>query len=101
MRTISLNASYIILFKNPRDINQISHLARQMFPPKQSNFLQQAFRDATAIPHGYLFIDLKQETNELLRVRTGIFPEEKTYIYMPRQNVSSLPRYTPSSEQAL
>src|SRR5215469_9242403 len=31
-RTISLNANYIILFKNVRDATQIANLARQMFP---------------------------------------------------------------------
>ena len=31
-RTISLNTNYLILFKNPRDNNQISVLARQMYP---------------------------------------------------------------------
>lgn len=99
MRTMSLNASYIVLFKNPRDINQVNFLARQMFPPKQSNFLQQAFRDATSIPFGYLFIDLKQETEELLRIRTGIFPDEKTYIYMPQKISTSLQRYNPLSKE--
>ena len=32
MRNISLNIHYIILFKNPRDSQQISTLARQMYP---------------------------------------------------------------------
>lgn len=100
MRTISLNASYIVLFKNPRDVNQIGFLARQMFPPKQSQFLQEAFRDATAIPYGYLFIDLKQETEELLRIRTGIFPNEKSYIYMSKMNTGSLQRYNSNSTES-
>ena len=34
MRTISLNAHYMVLFKNPRDASQITHLARQMYPNK-------------------------------------------------------------------
>ena len=40
-RTISLNSHYIVLFKNPRDASQISHLARQMYP-KNSKFLEEA-----------------------------------------------------------
>jgi len=32
MRTMSRSASYVVVFKNPRDVNQISYLARQMFP---------------------------------------------------------------------
>lgn len=94
LRTMSLNASYIVLFKNPRDVNQVGYLARQMFPPKQSQFLQEAFRDATSISYGYLFIDLKQETEELLRIRTGIYPDEKCYIYMPAIHSGSLQRYS-------
>ena len=36
-RTMSLNAHYIVVFKNPRDATQISTLARQMYPGK-ANF---------------------------------------------------------------
>ena len=93
MRTMSLNASYLSLFKNPRDVNQVSFLARQMFPPKEGKFLQEAYADATEKPYGYLFIDLKQETNERLRIRTGIFPDELTYIYIPKSHMKSLQRY--------
>ena len=83
-RTMSLNSSYMVLFKNPRDINQISTFARQMYPRNQSNFLIEAFRDATSAPHGYLLIDLRQETADLLRIRTGLFPKDKQYIYLPK-----------------
>ena len=31
-RTISLNAQYMIVFKNPRDSSQLANLARQMYP---------------------------------------------------------------------
>ena len=55
-RTISLNSTYIVTFKNPRDQSQIHHLACQMFPSK-SKFLQVAYEDATKDPYGYLFLD--------------------------------------------
>ena len=32
MRTISLNAQYLVFFKSPRDSSQFVHLARQVFP---------------------------------------------------------------------
>ena len=92
MRTMSLNASYLVLFKNPRDIKQIQYLSSQMYP-KKSNFLVESFDDATSKPFGYLMIDLCQQTPEELRVRTGIFPDEKTYIYIPKQKTKSLERY--------
>ena len=72
-RTISLNAHYLVLFKNPRDASQITHLAKQMYPG-HVRFLQEVFGDATSEAYGYLFIDLKQETPEHLRLRTKIMP---------------------------
>ena len=59
-RTISLNAQYMIVFKNPRDSSQLANLARQMYPGRGA-FVQEAFADATASPYGYLLIDLKPE----------------------------------------
>lgn len=97
MRTMSLNASYIVLFRNPRDINQIGVLARQMYS-KNSSFLIDAFRDATAVPYGYILVDLRQETPDLLRVRTGIFQDEHAYIYLPKRETLSLQRYTNQSK---
>ena len=81
MRNISLNTHYIILFKNPRDSQQISTLARQMYPGK-SKFLIEAYQDATANAYGYLFIDLKPTTEEQLRIRTGILPQDIPYVYV-------------------
>ncbi|KAJ8020519.1 hypothetical protein HOLleu_40129 [Holothuria leucospilota] len=82
-RTISLNSHYIVLFKNPRDASQISFLARQMFPEKPK-YLQEAYRDATKRPYGYLFIDLKGGTEENYRLRTQIFPGETQYAYVKK-----------------
>lgn len=83
MRNISLNSSYMCCFKNLRDKQQISCLGRQMYPNKSKYFLE-SYNDATAKPYGYLFIDLKSETNERLRLRTGIFPGDKNVVYVPR-----------------
>ncbi len=80
-RTISLNTQYMVLFKNPRDASQIQFLARQMYPHKPK-YLQEVYNDTTAPPFGYLFIDLKQETQENLRLRTRILDKEQ-YIYIP------------------
>jgi len=82
-RTMSLNAHYIVLFKNPRDLLQVSTLSRQMFPGR-GQFLVEAFRDATAKPFGYLVLDLKPDTEEKYRIRTGIFPGEKQFVYLPK-----------------
>ena len=79
-RTISINAQYMVLFKNPRDNTQVVNLAKQMYPGRVK-YMQDAFRDATSVPHGYLFVDLKQSTPEHLRLRSNILPDSKTYQY--------------------
>ena len=53
-RTMSLNAHYMVLFKNPRDASQFANLARQMYP-KQWQFAVEAYKDATREPYSYLF----------------------------------------------
>lgn len=87
-RDISLNSMYMVIFKNPRDCAQISHLARQMFP-SDAKFIQEAYKDATSRAHGYLFLDLKQSTPDHCRVRTNILGEEfpgYTVVYVPKSN---------------
>ena len=72
-RTISLNAHYIVLFKNPRNVTQFATLARQMYP-NSSKFAIEAYRDATSVPFEYLLVDLKPDQDERRRLRTNIFP---------------------------
>jgi len=81
-RNISLNASYMVLFRNPRDKAQIGILAKQMYPGN-TKFFMDSFEDATLQPFGYLFLDLKTTTPEVLKIRTNIFPEEQCYVYLP------------------
>lgn len=83
MRDISLNSHYMVLFKNPRDRSQIMHLGRQLYPRK-TKFFQEVYEDATLKPFTYLFIDLKPDTCESLRLRTGFFPGDKFYVYQAR-----------------
>lgn len=82
-RTISLNADIIILTKNTRDRSQIQYLARQLAPDKPK-FIQESYQDATSTPYGYLFLDLKPETPEQIRVRTGIFPGDLHVAYLKK-----------------
>jgi len=82
-RTISLNAHYMVLFKNPRDAGQFAVLARQMYP-SGSQFAMEAYKDATDLPYGYLLVDLKPDTDERFRLRTNIFPEELTHVYLKK-----------------
>ena len=82
-RTISLNSHYSVVFKNPRDASQVTHLAKQMYPGK-TMYLQEAFKEATSIPHGYLLIDLRQETPDHLRLRTRVFPDQSQVAYVQK-----------------
>ena len=81
-RTISLNAHYIVAFKNPRDKSQIVHLAKQL-NPGNIRYVHESFILATEKAHGYLVIDLKQSTPENLRYRSHIFPGETQRVYVP------------------
>ena len=71
-RNISLNATHLVIFKNPRDQLQISHLGKQMFPGK-SSYLVEVFKDATKKPFSYLLIDLTPEIDDQFRLRANIF----------------------------
>jgi len=82
-RTISLNAHYMVLFKNPRDATQFANLARQMYP-HTSQFAVEAYKDATREPYSYLLIDLRPEQDDDLRLRTNIFPGETHYVYIAK-----------------
>jgi len=74
-RTLSLNSHYMVLTKNERDKNQISNLGRQISPNNVA-YVTQSFLKATEHPYGYLFIDYHQQTPNILRLRTNIFPHE-------------------------
>lgn len=86
-RTMSLNAHYIVAFKNPRDRVQIQTLARQV-SPDNTRYIQEAYKDATDRPYGYLLFDLKQTTPDLHRYRTNIFPSDKpsNVVYIPKNS---------------
>ena len=83
MRTVSLNAHYIVLFKNLRDALQVKHLANQLFLGK-SKFLIDAYKQATSRPHGYLLLDLTQTTSDSNRVLSDILRDEEGYFYIPK-----------------
>jgi hypothetical protein len=75
LRNARINSHYIILMKNPSDRLQLMNLARQIFPTKQ-NWLVESFDDACSEPFGYLLLDLEPSTNDDMRVRTKIFPND-------------------------
>lgn len=85
LREITLNAHYIFLFRNRRDLNQITNLGRQLYPTKLK-FFQQSYEDSTKEPYSYLLIDLKQETPEKMRLRSGVLPTQTSTNSKVRMN---------------
>merc|ERR1712179_117733 len=81
LRTLSLNAHYLILMRNPRDNSQIMPIARQIDPNNIHAFLKM-FRKATINPYSYLLIDVRQETVNELRFRSNIFRENNLPIHV-------------------
>lgn len=76
MRTICLNAHYIVLTKGLRNTQQISLLGKQIF--SKSKELIEVFKHATSRPFGYLILDLHPQTKDEFRLRTRIFRDELT-----------------------
>ena len=70
-RTINLNAQYLIIFKNPRDMLQIQHLGRSILG-RNTNEFESAFRYATQYAYGYLLLDMRQDTPDQFRFMTYI-----------------------------
>ena len=83
-RTITLNAQYMVLFKNVRDKSQIAHLSRQMYPSKSKHMIE-SYIDAISEPYSYLFIDLKPDVDDKHRLKACIFPDDaRNYVYVPK-----------------
>jgi len=81
-RNTSLKSKFRVVFKNPRDKTQVVHLARQVYPENVSSF-HKTYLQLCEEPHTYLFLDLTQSINNLLRFRTKIFPGETTEVFAP------------------
>lgn len=77
-RNINLNTQYMVLMRNPRDINQIKVLSNQTGFGK---LLVDAYNDVHSEPFRYLVLDLSPYTEDKYRVRSNIFPTEDTIIY--------------------
>lgn len=90
-RTISINAQYFVLFKNPRDASQIMHLARQVMPGNSREMVQ-AYKMATEKPYGYLFLDFHQKTPEFLRMQSNILnkDDKHTIVYVTNDQYKSI-----------
>ena len=74
-KTISRNAHYIVVFKNPRDQSGIRTLLIQMFPLHWREALD-VYNKATSRPFGYLMLDLHPASDDTYRLFTNVLEEE-------------------------
>ncbi|GFT99101.1 uncharacterized protein TNCV_3794541 [Trichonephila clavipes] len=67
MRDISLNAHYIILFRNNRDVSQAACFGRQAFPGR-GKFFMDSYKKVTEEPFSYLLVDVHPRSPEVQRL---------------------------------
>ena len=77
-RDISLNTHYFILFRNPRDKNQIKILGNQLGIKEK---LERAYNMATERPYSYLMVDLSPRSESQYMLSGNILPDEYTVIH--------------------
>ena len=85
MRTLSLNAHYLTIYKNPRDSSQIQHLSRQL-EPQDSKLVTSAYDMATKRAHGYLHINCKQKAHIFFKYRDKIDANDSCSVFVSRKN---------------
>ena len=86
-RTIDLNTTHIILFKSPRDIQQIGLIGRQL---SNTQFLKDRYELANKQPFGHLLIDLDSKTSDVLRYCSNIVPPGTSVFYLPPAVITNL-----------
>ena len=84
VREIGLNSQYICLFRNNRSARQIKMLASQTMPTQIPYFMA-SYDLAIAQNYGYLVVDLSANIDNRYKLKTNIFPQDQTVIYMPKK----------------
>lgn len=84
LRIARNNTHYIVLLRNPSGALQIRNLATQLFPGNVPYFME-AFADSTRERFSYLLIDMHPHTNDSMRLKCNIYPDEGwTTLYLPK-----------------
>ena len=78
-RDIELQNTHIVLFKNPRDINQIKVLSKQLGVSELTDWYHEVTDNE---PYAHLMIDLSPKTVESLRYSSGFEP---TKFFLPKK----------------
>ena len=82
LRTISLNAHYIILFRQ-RDSNQIEVLARQILGSSKAKEFSKLYDTSMQKRFGYLVLNMHPANNFKTLIHQNIMPDELTLTYLP------------------
>ena len=83
-RDLVLNCHYLVLFNSKRDKLQVSNIGKQLCPG-QSRYFLSAYEDAMAMKkYNYLLVDLHPCTSKEYMLRTDIFPDELTVVFLPK-----------------
>ena len=78
-RTQSLNAHYVVVFKNPRDSSQIQSLASQVYP-QNPRVIKEIFAHASKEPYSALLMNFHQDTpNEQRFIGNYLHPHPILY----------------------
>uniref|UniRef100_A0A915EK64 Uncharacterized protein n=1 Tax=Ditylenchus dipsaci TaxID=166011 RepID=A0A915EK64_9BILA len=85
LRTARSNSHYLVLMRNPAGELQIRNLSSQLFPQKTQYFLE-SYKSATTKKFTYLLVDLHPDTDDRLRLKTHIYPDEITIVFSPKQS---------------
>ena len=88
MKQISLQAHYVILMKQRRDLSQIRSFVLQVAP---SNWraLMEAYYDATLEPHSHILFDFHPRQKDFLRIRSGLLEHQQKVVYIPKSSFKS------------
>ena len=87
-RTIDLNTSHIILFKSPRDVQQLDLSGRQL---NVSKYLRSCYELATRYSFGHLLIDLDPRTSNCSRYCSNIIRPGPTVFHFPLSTAETTP----------
>ena len=87
-RQISGNCDYFCIFKNPRKVNEVRELAKQLTPGSLE--LLNIYTLATKDPYSYLFINLTQECPDNIRYTSHLFDfDHYIKVYIERDSLSN------------
>ena len=82
-KTLSKNATYLVVFNTPLD-QTISHSLARKLMPKNIKTFHDIFTEATKTPHSYLFVDGHQRSPSNIRLRGNIF-DVVQHVFIPNK----------------